>query len=174
MDPTDKAPKKLDPWGDDPRFHHVRAAAIWSRAVTARMVDVGRVLRHVVARGDGPTWDETAFLIANANFATLALYFALDAVRQHRASTDYGPLPMEADAYEDLLIRARHGRDAVVHFDDKIARSVDTFLAITARVGVIIHVPSGITGTDAATWTITWAEMEQAAHAIHEWLPAAG
>ena len=77
---------------------------------------------------------------------------------------------MPAADRRDLHARATRGRDAVIHFDDKLAMSENVQLEVDAIGGVTVTSPPSRKGGDDEVSHIAWMEMASAARALLSWL----
>lgn len=143
---------------------------VHARAALRRYRDTLDALRAAKAEqstdGIQRAGDAGVRVTGEAAQAVVALYLAAAAAK--RFSTDarergpYGPEQL------DQLVAATVGlRDAVMHWDDKIKRDGDTFLAVNERE-VLALVPRH-RSVDRALHGLTWKSFEDSATRLDRW-----
>jgi len=157
---------KLDPYGD----RDLREVHVWSTAALRRMADLGPVLGRISAERRIPLLQESVLVLGDAGLAAVALYLALDAARRYLETHPRSTLPMARELLDDLYIRARAARDAVVHLEDKMSRSQATRIEVNGHQGITVVAPVAKRGAQEELTRIDWTEMERAARDCLMWL----
>ena len=105
--------------------------------------------------------------VGDAGEAIVELYLAAAAAKRYQEATGER-LPLEAALLESVLVTSRHGRDAVLHWDEKMARDPSTFLA-PSEVDLTILAPSGKAGATGVVAAIDWRLLDDIATKLSDW-----
>jgi hypothetical protein len=114
-----------------------------------------------------PSRDTLVKAVGDAGEAIVELYLAAAAAKRYHEATGQ-PLPVDATVIESALNISRHGRDAVMHWDEKMARDPRTLLA-PGDTEVFILAPPGKSGTSSIVAGIEWQMLDDVATKLSKW-----
>jgi len=114
-----------------------------------------------------PSRETAVKAVGDAGEAIVELFLAAAAARRYHEATGE-PLPVDAAVLESALDISRHGRDSVMHWDEKMARDPGTFLA-PGDTEVFILAPPGKSGTNSVVAAIEWRMLDDIVSKLAEW-----
>ena len=159
--------------GRDAKRSDLYLVAAHASAAARRHRAVMRAVREAATAPSGSVAQVAASMVASgeAAEAAVSLYLAASAAQRYcRANDESGPLGLKR--LSSLVDRTEQVRDAVMHWNQKLERDPNTFLAFSAT-DLIVQAPGkrGDTGL-AQVGAIEWTEIEAAARRLYRWAVA--